>query len=237
MKKAIIFPFYNEGKRVDLSSLRNFIDAVDADVFFVNDGSTDNSSQLIHALMKNTKSKTRIIELTKNSGKTNAVRIAMLKSLEEGYDFVLTQDLDLPYSHQDANRVFNLIDSESVDIYSGARVRLAGIGTLRSPLRQWAGRIIATLIFAFYSKEFYDPQSPCKAYRLESIQNGLKEKFKSRWFGDVELLYRLRKMNLELKCKEFVLEEWHDKPHGKLAIRSIFKVALDLTKVRFTQFF
>ena len=234
MKSLIIFPYYNEAKRIDLISLQKFITFVGVDVLFISDGSTDNTTELISKMLDQVKVNVKIVELTKNIGKTNALRIGMLRSLEAGYDLVLTQDVDLPYSGEDAKRAIRLMKTDKVDIYSGARVRLAGSDILRSPLRQWAGRVIATIIYVFYSKDFYDPQSPCKVYNLKSIQDHLIKKFKSRWFGDVELLFRSRNNRKPLVCREFLLEEWQDKPDGKLKIISVFKVFADLIKIRFT---
>lgn len=234
MKSVIIFPYYNEANRIDLISLQKFIASVSVDVMFINDGSTDNTTKLVSNLCNQVRVNVRIVELKKNIGKTNALRIGMLRALEAGYDFALTQDIDLPYSGEDAKRAIKLMKTDNVDIYSGARVRLAGSGTLRSPLRQWAGRVIATIIYVFYSKDFYDPQSPCKVYNLKSIHDNLNKRFKSRWFGDVELLFRSRNNRKPLVCKEFLLEEWEDKPDGKLRIISVFKVFTDLLKIRFT---
>ena len=234
MKTVIIFPYYNEAKRINLISLQKFIASIGLDVMFISDGSTDDSTELISKLANQVAVDIKIMKLEKNIGKTNALRIAMLRSLEVGYELALTQDVDLPYSDNDAIRAIRLMKSDNVDIYSGARVRLAGSGTLRSPLRQWAGRMIATVIYVFYSKDFYDPQSPCKVYRLKSIQDDLIKNFKSRWFGDVELLYRSRNNGKPLRCKEFLLEEWHDKPDGNLKISSVFQVLTDLVKIRFT---
>jgi glycosyltransferase involved in cell wall biosynthesis len=234
VNSAIIFPFYNEENRIDVFLLEDFINSIGIDVIFINDGSTDRSKELIAEVLARINVKFTLINLEKNVGKTNAIRVAILESIKNGYAFILTQDLDIPYSSSDAINALNLIDSTSADIFSGARVRLAGSGIRRAPLRQWAGRVIATIIFIFYSKEFYDPQSPCKVYKVSSIQSALQRRFKSRWFGDVELLYRLKKAKHDVICKEFVLNDWQDKPDGKLGIRSVFSVIWDLIKIRFT---
>lgn len=76
----------------------------------------------------------------------------------------------------------------------------------------------------------YDPQSPCKCYSLEKIADYLDPPFKSRWFGDIELLRRIGGRNSENQCFEFVMNGWEDKKDGALRIRSLFRVFLDFFK-------
>jgi glycosyltransferase involved in cell wall biosynthesis len=232
--KALIFPCFNEAHRINVVKLNEFINSVGADTFFVDDGSTDRSTQLLTEVKNVSKFKIEVLALEKNIGKTNAIRHGLMYCAEQGYQTALIQDIDLPFSASDVLKSAQKLKESDSDICSGARVRLAGSPTFRSPLRHWAGRIVATLIYIFYSSDFYDPQSPCKAYKLKSVIPLLNKPLKTRWFGDIELLRRARKSEQKIKTTEFTLEEWKDVPDGKIKLGSLFAVAVDFLKIRIT---
>lgn len=227
---AVIIPYFNESSRLELEQLDLFCTEIGISVYFVDDGSSDDTTKKLKEYFQN-KEKIQFIQFTNNIGKTNAVRRSLLKLNDIGYGYVILQDFDLPVSSADCTRALSIVLSNDVGIVSGARVNLAGSNVKRKKSRHWIGRIIASLLFVMTKSDFYDPQSPCKVYNVSVLRNLLREEFKTRWFGDMELHIRARNQGMKIFVIEFPLTEWRDVAGGKLKKSSAFKVLIDLLKL------
>lgn len=236
-KCALIVPYFNESHRLDAQKLKVFFSLLGMDTIFVDDGSTDNTKDEIDLIIEGIhqspgKYKAKNLHLKHNGGKTNAIRSGLLHAHELGYSHVAITDIDLPINHKDIQLAVATAYQEDAAIVSGARVRLSGSDVKRSASRHWIGRIIATGIWKFFHVDSYDIQSPCKVYRLSLIIDELQLPFKTKWFGDVELILRLKGKNQKvLEVHEFPLNYWRDVPEGNLGMKSVLKVLLDLFKL------
>ena len=75
-KIGIVIPCYNESLRLKTKVYTDFISAHQAeyDIIFVNDGSTDNTIDVLKKITTNFPSNCFIYNLKQNSGKAEAVR-------------------------------------------------------------------------------------------------------------------------------------------------------------------
>ena len=235
-RRIILIPYYNEMNRIDMDPILDFVSEIDCDCIFIDDGSSDGSGIFIQNYLS--KNKTRkgfnfsifFESIAKNSGKSNAVRHGILAASQLGYNYALVQDFDLPYLAADGTRAFQEAEKRSQILISGARIRLAGSEVSRSSLRHWIGRVIATLIHLFAYHGVYDPQSPCKVYKIQEVSPYLHRKFETKWFGDIELLGRIGKDSNQVY--EFPLLRWNDIEGGKLSISRALIVVIDLIKLK-----
>ena len=140
---SVVIPVYNEEKTVleilkKINLLRKYCNL---EVIIVNDGSTDNSLDIIE---KNTELYTTNISLQKNYGKGKAV-IEGLKKCSS--DYVLIQDADLEYDPEDIQNFLKKLEEFNYDLIMGSRF----IGDKRSVLNFWhmIGNKLITLIFNF----------------------------------------------------------------------------------------
>ena len=117
MKLSIVIPVFNEEESIRELYLQ-IKDALNSEsvyeIFFIDDGSTDNSKKNINALI-NQDSNVRLISFYRNFGKSAA--------LSEGFkhvsgDIIITMDADL---QDDPNEITNLINklNEGFDLVSG----------------------------------------------------------------------------------------------------------------------
>jgi glycosyltransferase involved in cell wall biosynthesis len=75
MKTGIIIPCYNEEKRLDVTAFLNFIQKEnDFHLCFVNDGSNDNTIDILKDIQSCNPLQTSVIDVKKNLGKAAAVR-------------------------------------------------------------------------------------------------------------------------------------------------------------------
>ena len=114
---SIIVPLYNEQESIEilyqelLSNLEKHI----FEIIFINDGSFDNSSNIIRNIIEKDKN-IHLIELYKNYGKSAA--------LSEGFkyckgDYIVTLDADLQDDPSEIPELLNILASNEFDIISG----------------------------------------------------------------------------------------------------------------------
>ena len=79
---AIIIPCYNEANRLPIENYKSFFNKThDVSIFFINDGSIDETGNVIQEICIEFSEQVNLISLEKNKGKGNAVL--------EGFHFVL----------------------------------------------------------------------------------------------------------------------------------------------------
>ena len=96
---SIVFPVYNEESNIlKLTKEINHLikqNLFDLEIIFVNDGSTDNTEQILINYLETTKVKKKVISYKKNKGKGFAIKLGILRSSKE---WILTSDADLSVS-------------------------------------------------------------------------------------------------------------------------------------------
>lgn len=125
MKLSIIIPVYNEGENINLlyTELKETLSKIikeklikSYEIIFINDGSKDNTQEVLNSLSKSDKN-LKFIEFRKNFGQTS--------SLKAGFDFcsgdlIITMDGDLQNDPKDIPRLINKLN-EGYDVVSGWR--------------------------------------------------------------------------------------------------------------------
>ena len=236
-KIAVVVPCFNEAKRLNGLFFENMTRELGCNVVFVNDGSTDETLNVLYKICSN--DRMSVINLVENGGKAAALKAGLQRAEVLNMKFAVACDADQSNSIEDIQSLVQvLLKSDHVDIASAARVPLAGSDVQRKTSRKWAGRIVATLLGNVTNITIYDPMSPLKAYRLSSL--GILDYYKPRtkWFGEIELLrfiYAARNENFCLV--EVPMHHWRDKAGGHLGIRSFFAISLDYIRLRVSLLF
>ena len=186
IRLSIIVPVFNEEKTIlsilqKMSVLKN--DA-EIEIIIINDGSTDNTQKILE---KNTKLYTKLINLSKNSGKGKAV-IEGLKSAN--FEYVVFQDADLEYDPFDLKMFLTKIEKYNADLVIGSRF----IGNQRSVLNFWhmVGNKFITILFNILNNTTFSDIYCC--YIVYKKNNLMVEKLKSfKWGQHAEILTFLMK--------------------------------------------
>jgi len=120
MELTILIPYYNEEKR--LESLVAQICKADAEnrfyYIFIDDGSTDNSRELLGLLLKGSKLNFGLVNLDTNVGKSMAIQSSM--DLVRTSHFAIL-DADLELDPKDIHRMWNIIESGAASAVFGFR--------------------------------------------------------------------------------------------------------------------
>ncbi len=119
MQISVIIPLFNEAE--SLPELEAWIRRVmqsngfSYEIIFVNDGSTDNSVEVIHQLARQNPY-IHLISFARNYGKSPALNSGFIKA--KG-DVVITMDADLQDSPDEIPELYRMITEEGYDLVSG----------------------------------------------------------------------------------------------------------------------
>ena len=120
MDISVVIPLYNEAE--SLPELFAWIERVmqqhhfSHEIIFVNDGSTDNSWEVIEGLQKQAPDIVKGIKFRRNYGKSPALHCGFQRA--EG-DVVITMDADLQDSPDEIPELYRMITEEGYDLVSG----------------------------------------------------------------------------------------------------------------------
>jgi dolichyl-phosphate beta-glucosyltransferase len=196
---SIVIPAYNEGKRIGrtLERVLTYVHAQgwDAEVIVVNDGSVDNTVDLVRSFAAKDPV-LHLIENPGNRGKGYSVRNGMLNARGR---IVLFSDADLSSPIEEAPKLFSALDS-GADIAIGSRWLRVETQTQRQPLhRQIFGRIFNLLLRLTLGLHFADTQCGFKAFKRAAVQKIFPLQQIERWGFDPEILFLARKLGFKVK--------------------------------------
>lgn len=163
---SIVIPLYNEQE--SLPELTSWIDAVceknnfSVEIIFIDDGSTDESWNVIVDLKTNY-SVIKAIRFRRNHGKSAALHVGFKEAKGE---VVITMDADLQDSPDEIPELVRRIHEENLDLISGwKKKRFDPITkTVPTKLFNWAARKMSGI-------KLNDFNCGLKAYRKEVIKN------------------------------------------------------------------
>tara|TARA_Y100001960_G_C14565843_1_gene773205 strand:+ start:337 stop:1005 length:669 start_codon:yes stop_codon:yes gene_type:complete len=159
-------PVYNE--EATIIDLLNKVNAqthesFDLEIIVVNDGSTDNSLELLET---NSNLYSHLVTLPKNKGKGGAVKAGLKKATGK---YVLFQDADLEYDPEDYKLLLHPIREFDADVVMGSRM-IAPNYTRVHYFWHKIGNNLITLIFnLLYNTTFTDVYSCYLLYRKDLI--------------------------------------------------------------------
>ena len=224
---AIIVPCYNEAKRLQQKAFVEFSKMhEDVHIYFVNDGSIDETQNILTGLQKQSVY-FFTITLQQNKGKGEAIREGMLQ-LHNNYNYIGYLDADLSTSLDEFYSLYQKMLSKNVSVAFGSRIKKADTVIERSYVRHIIGRTIATIIDKKFKLGYYDTQCGAKIFSSQILNDVIKRPFYTRWFFDVELFIRLKKNNSRLNALEIPLSVWRNVKGSKLNALSFATVIKEL---------
>jgi len=233
---SIVIPCYNEGKRLDIEQISFFLkNQLNVLLCFVDDGSKDNTLEVLNNLKNKFPTAVEVISTEKNGGKAEAVRIGILHCNQQfNQKSIAYLDADLATSLEECVEVSQQINSKVVFAF-GSRISKIDNQIDRKIYRFFIGRIIATAISHQLGVTVYDTQCGCKIIENELAKKIFQQKFISKWLFDVELFHRIiaiygRKKMVEI-CREIPLKKWIDIGESKVQFTYFFKLWFDLFKI------
>ncbi len=234
---CIVIPCYNEGVRLNIERISDFLNInTNILLYFVNDGSNDNTFEVLNSIKSNFSKNCEVISTPNNVGKAEAVRFGFKKCSDNfKYKKIAYLDADLATSLEECLDISKLVEGKTVFAF-GSRIMKLDSNIKRKKYRFLIGRVIATFISKQLKLDVYDTQCGCKIFSSELSKKIFTEKFISKWLFDVELFHRIIKLYGHSKipkiCKEVPLKEWIDFDDSKVKMTYFFKLWLDLYQIK-----
>jgi glycosyltransferase involved in cell wall biosynthesis len=230
----LVVPFFNEANRFDSNYWTKINSLTHIKFVFVNDGSTDSTPTLLENLLEVNVHNSRLISLSKNVGKSEAIRIGLIAALEQdsSIQFIGYRDGDQSLSWHDIDKLLSIMRNNKFDVVLGSRVKLLGREVLRNWKRHYIGRVLATLLSTGIDGFPYDSQNGMKIFRNSlEFKAALQEPFKTRWFIDIELLSRLKSQGINRFWEE-PLTFWIDSRESHISLKSFPRVFHEILIIR-----
>jgi glycosyltransferase involved in cell wall biosynthesis len=196
---SIVIPAYNESARIR-TSLERVIAFVNqrqwnAEILVINDGSRDNTSQIVEEYAVN-HPMLLLIQNPGNRGKGYSVRNGMLHATGE---MLLFSDADLSSPIEEADKLFAALNN-GADVAIGSRWLRAELQTQRQSLhRQLFGRIFNLLLRIVLALPYHDTQCGFKAFTRRAADAIFPFQRIERWGFDPELLFLARKFGMKVE--------------------------------------
>lgn len=223
-KIGIVIPCFNESARLPTDELRNCLNLLgDVHFMFVNDGSTDDTAKILHAIRKEFPKRIEVIHLKRNRGKAEAVRTGMKRLLEGRVGCMLLgywdSDMSTPLSEL-PSFIELFCKKPEIGVVIGSRIRRMGAEIDRFWYRHYIGRIFATAASLLLKLPVYDTQCGAKMMRPEFAKIAFDAPFSTRWLFDVEIFARLSQTLGVERVKEVIFElpltRWVEKGKSKM---------------------
>ena len=228
---SIVFPCYNEADRLkytfkDIKKFQEKKITSNFEIIFVNDGSSDNTFQILKKYKnENAKlnRKIKIISYQNNKGKGYALKKGIKIAR---FDWILTLDTDISVSiTQLSDWIKHKKIKEKKFIYFGSR-NLTDSNIKFKMYRKLIGLIFVKIIKIFFKINLSDTQCGFKLYKktmAQKIFRNLKEK---GYVHDIEIV--LKALNKKYEIVELPVT-WVHKKNSKISfIKDSFKILSSL---------
>jgi glycosyltransferase involved in cell wall biosynthesis len=227
---SIIIPAYNEGARIGatLNKVLLYVEKQgwDVEVIVVNDGSNDNTVEIVQQHMQRN-SALRLLENPGNRGKGYSVRNGMMSAFGE---ILLFSDADLSSPIEEAPKLLAAI-AEGADIAIGSRWMQSELQTERQPLyRQFFGRIFNLMLRLILGLKFKDTQCGFKVFTRRAALAIFPQQKIERWGFDPELLYLAEKYGF--KVAEVPVAWAHSAGTRISPLRDGTRMVVEMLKIR-----
>jgi len=229
MKLSIIIPAYNEAKRIagTIETICVFLERkhLYSELILVNDGSTDDTLQIIKAYC-DPNDMIKIISYNKNRGKGYAVRSGVLSATG---DILLFLDADLSTAIEETESFLDEIDNYDVLIGS-RRLKNSNIIKKQPFYRVFLGRLFSLFVDSIFHFDIEDTQCGYKMFKREPARNIFENLKIEKFSFDVEVLYLASKFNYRIKQLPVT---WHNDADSSIyAVKDGMKMLLDLIKIK-----
>jgi len=221
-KISIVFPTYQAGSLIGttldtvLNSFNEKIKIGEIEIIVVNDGSTDNTEEVL----KKYSDSIVVLKNEKNMGKGFSVRRAYLYSLS---DYILFTDADLPYGIDSVKGLIEKLENGCICII-GERNDMDGNWFRK--LTHWGFLMCERIILGI---NFKDTQCGIKGFRTDIIQELSRIAISNRFASEAELMFLLK--NAKIRIDTLAVPSAN---YGKttIKIKDIITMLWDLMRIR-----
>lgn len=235
---GVVIPCYNEEERLLSDEFLHFVEENSGyHLCFVNDGSKDNTLEVLNNIRKGREDYITVYDCEKNGGKAEAVRLGMLHmAKKEDLDFIGFLDADLSTDLADFDDLVKTMEENpEFKIVSGSRISRMGANITKESARKIISLTINFIIRKILSMDFKDTQCGAKIFRKDVINIAFDKKFVTQWIFDVEIFKRMTihfglKKAKTMLCEQ-PLKRWIHADGSKLSMKDSIKIVMQLAQI------
>ncbi|MBQ4914677.1 response regulator [Maribacter sp. MMG018] len=243
---GVVIPCYNEEERLLSDEFKDFAHKnLGYHLCFVNDGSTDNTLEVLQKLQETNPGNISIYNCEKNGGKAEAVRQGVQHLIkDEQFDYIGFLDADLSTDFRDFDDLVKTIENSNFKIVSGSRISRMGANITKESARKIISTTINLIIQTILGMPFKDTQCGAKVMDRDIAVKMFEQKFITKWLFDVEIFMRMKRYYgkneaIKLICEQ-PLKRWIHADGSKLSMKDsvkivgqLFEIAVDYRKWSF----
>jgi len=232
-KLSIVIPAYNEAQRLSktLPQIIKFFQSqkYPKEIIIVDDGSTDNTQQVVRKIAKNSRL-IRLVVHSTNQGKGAGVRTGVLASKGE---YVLFMDADLSTPLTEITRFWPYTKQFPV-IIGSRKTKGAKVTRHQDPIRENLGKIFTWLTNNLATHNITDVTCGFKLFKGSVARKLFKLSQLDDWSFDAEILFLAQKKAYQIKE---IPVTWQNDPRTKVNIlHDGINALLGLAKIRINSF-
>ncbi len=234
---GVVIPCYNEAERLSGVDFKDFAHKnLGYQLCFVNDGSTDNTLEVLQEMRKGNEDTISIYNCEKNGGKAEAVRQGVLHLVKDTQlDYIGYLDADLSTDFRDFDDLVKTLQGSEFKIVSGSRMSRMGANITKESARKIISKTINLIIRNILGMPFNDTQCGAKIMHRDIIENMFTKKFITKWLFDVEIFMRMRKFYGKEKAQAYICEQplkrWIHADGSKLSMKDSVKIVGQLAQI------
>ncbi|WBU90563.1 response regulator [Cellulophaga omnivescoria] len=235
---GVVIPCYNEADRLSSAEFKDFAQKnLGYHLCFVNDGSTDNTLEVLEELRKESENTISVYNCKKNGGKAEAVRQGVLHLAKDPqFDYIGYLDADLSTDFRDFDELVKTLENSEYKIVSGSRISRMGADITKESARKIISKTINLIIQNILKMPFKDTQCGAKIMDREIATTMFNKKFITRWLFDVEIFMRMKKKygkdNVQQLICEQPLKRWIHADGSKLSMKDSIKIVGQLAQIK-----
>lgn len=234
---GVVIPCFNEEERLLSSEFKAFIHKnLGYHLCFVNDGSTDNTLNVLRQLRDSNPDNISVCNCPKNIGKAEAVRQGMQHLIkDQQFDYVGFLDADLSSDFRDFDDLVQTIANSDFKIVSGSRIASMGAEIATAAPRQIISKTVNLVMRKILKMPLKDIQCGAKIMDREIVTKMFNHKFVTKWLFDVEIFMRMRSHYGQDKVKKYICEQplkrWVQVDVSKLSMKDSVKILGQLGQI------
>jgi len=236
---GIVIPCYNEEERLSSAIFQKFAtENLGYHLCFVNDGSSDNTLEVLEKLRDGNEDTISIYNCERNGGKGEAVRQGILYlSKDQQFNYLGYLDADLSTDFRDFDELVQTLENSDFKIVSGSRISRMGADITKESARKIISKTINLIIQKILGMPFKDTQCGAKIMKIDMVSPIFEKKFITRWLFDVEIFMRMKKFYGKDKAKDLICEQplkrWIHADGSKLSMKDSIKIIGQLGQIAF----